>query len=321
MLTLEADSYDLVYDEQRGLVWLAVMRISEPDWLYAVSANGDLDRWALPDSQHNGYLSQVEIDATGAVWVSQEYVLTRFDPQTEEITSLSLPEDAPGALPGALGPGNPLPGTWISAIAPYGDGVLVARNNVATFVAYDAALQTVTSIPIPAEYAGARDLIASTEGIVAIGGQRELDRLAIFSAGGELLRETRGIAGVPESRLSVLGPGAVMVTGSPPSIVSLVDLHPEGVPSCTGPPATVAAADRAGRTFCYDQSTATVLRDGEGVSVVAQLDMIEGEIWAPPPGDRVTVRTAPSLTDMVVDKNGTVWFFVLGPHQLRSAGG
>jgi hypothetical protein len=116
--------------------------------------------------------------------------LARFDPETERVSSLALDEEAPDALPDALDPGNPNPGTWISAIAPFGDGVLVARKNVAAFVAYDSALELVSTIHVAPQFSGPSDLLVEGSGVVALGGQTTLDRLALFSLDGALMRET-----------------------------------------------------------------------------------------------------------------------------------
>jgi hypothetical protein len=315
MATLPDDAYDLAYDDSRGLIWLAVMRISEPDWLYAVSSTGAFERWALPDSAHNGYLTQIDVDVSGAIWISQEYVLTRFDPGTEKVTSLSFDEVAPGSVPGALDPGNPLPGTWISAITPFGDGVLLARNNVATLVAYDGQLQATSTIKVPNEYAGARGLLIVPGGILALGGQSQLHRMATFGLDGSLMYET-SVSGVPESRLAPAGEGAALVTGSRPSIVSADGESAVWVRGCGTSVATVAAVDAKGFTVCYDQSTATVR--GDAGQQLAQLEIVEGEVWAPPPGGRTKVRVSPSLSDVIIDKGGVIWFFVLGTHELRA---
>jgi hypothetical protein len=317
-LTLPADSYDLAYDQARGVVWLAVMQISEPDWLYAVGADGSFERWPLPEVQHNGFLSQVEIDSQGAVWVTEEYVLTRFDPASGEASSIALSEEAPDAIPGALDPGNPNPGTWLSAIAPFGDGVLAARNNVAAFVGYDSTLASVATIRVASPYAGPSDLLVTGDRIVALGGQATLDRLALFSLDGTLVRETGGIAATPETRLSSAGDSTILVTGNPPSIVTLTDLAIHQVAGCgMAAGATMAEFGNGEDTICYDRQSATIRRAGNGEAVVVQLEMTEGEIWQPPPGGRVKVRTAPTLSDMLVDRNQTLWFFILGSSELR----
>jgi hypothetical protein len=80
-MTLPADSYDLAYDRARGLLWLAIMQISAPDWLYAIRADGGFERWSLPDVQHNGYLSQIEVDSHGAVWVTEAYLFGSVRPR------------------------------------------------------------------------------------------------------------------------------------------------------------------------------------------------------------------------------------------------
>jgi hypothetical protein len=318
---VDEDTYDLTYDAERDLVWFAVMQISGPDWLYAVAPDGKSSRWSLPDSTHNGYLSRIIVDDEGAIWITQEYVLTRFDPTSETIRSVELPLESPFELADALDPNNPAPGTWISAIAPVPGGVIVARNNVAAILGYDRKLQPTTQAAIPEEYAGARDIIPDPAGLVVLGGQTQLGRIAVISESGKVLRSGTIPSGIPESRLARAG-NDILVTGAPPSFVSSNDLRPTPAGVCAASPhATVATAGAAGIVACYDSTTGSLVR-GVGAAAVAitQLPVRQSEVVRPPPASPVTVRTAPTITDMTVDTQGRVWFFVQNDHELRWTG-
>jgi streptogramin lyase len=319
---VDEDTYDLTYDAERGLVWFAVMQISGPDWLYAVAADGESSRWSLPDSTHNGYLSHIIVDDEGAIWITQEYVLTRFDPTSETMRSVELPLESPFELVDALDPNNPAPGTWISAVAPVPGGVVLARNNVAAILGYDRKLQPTRQVAIPQEYAGARDIIPDPVGLVVLGGQTQLGRVAVISENGKVLRSGTISSGIPESRLVPAG-NNILVTGAPPSFISANDLGPTPAGACTASAhATVATAGAGGIVACYDSTTGSLLRGvGEAAVAITQLPVEQSEVVRPPPAGPVTVRTAPTITDMTVDVQGRVWFFVQNDHELRWTGG
>ena len=315
-LSLPDDAYDLAYDQARGLVWLAVMASSQPDWLYAVAQDGSVTSWPLPDSDYNGYVSQIEVDAAGAIWVSQEYALIRFDPESKSYQILDLAKSSPEALPGALDPASPNPGTWISALAPYGDGILVARNNVASLVAYDAHLKPLSTIPLPPELAGARDLLSVGNVIFVLGGRTNIDVLAMIDENGTVMHEAHALSGTPQSRLALMSDGSLLTTGTTSSIVSPDTARVEAGLTCQGLAASsIAAPDPRGGSVCYDDTTGAVRRDGSN-AVLFQLPMVKGQVNDPISHMPVTVTAAPSPSAMIVDKDGTIWFFVLGTHEL-----
>jgi hypothetical protein len=314
-LAVPGEVYDLAYDEERGLLWFALMQISDKDWLYSVSVLDATERrWELPDSTHNGYLSHVKIGDDGVVWVSQEYSLTRFDPDAEAVASVALDLEVDLALPDALDHTNPLPGTWISAITPYRDGVLVARNNVAGLSYFDSELIVRDVIPVPA-VAGPRDLAVTPAGqILALGNQSELDRMAVVSESGMLIADLHGVSGIPESRVTV-HQDVALVSGKPAAEVNLVNLT-LSLPPAAG--SELVAAHPDGGYVGYLAATGRLqhLRSSQLVETV-DLPMFEGEVFAPPPGDRVPVRVTASVTDLVVDVNGRAWYFVLEERMLH----
>lgn len=308
-LQLPAPSYDLAYDSQRDLIWFAVMEISGPDWLYAVDArDGSFTRWDLPDSEHNGYLSQIKVDKGGVIWISQDYVLTRFDPASETVTSRTLDLEAPRAVPSALDEGNPLPGTWISAIEPYQGGVIVARNNVWGLDIYDSRLKDAGTILAPAVL-GSRALAQTPSGdTVALGSQSQLDRLVVLDAGGSLIADIRGIPGIPESRITLDG-GTVYISGRPLSRITDVKAS-GGLPEAIGDDDMIAiGGDGQAIAYASGQSRLEAL-DGTATTVIRDLGAVEGEVLAPPPGDIVKITVRPTVTDLLLSNSGEIWYLV-----------
>jgi len=151
--TFVAEADALTYDTGRQVVWIAVTQSSGPDYLYRYDpAQGTTSRWVLPATTYAGVLAQVLVDDSGAVWVNDDgYRLVRFDPAHERMTSIVLALKVPGT-DWANG------GTWVSAIAADGDGVLVARNGVPTLTRLGPSLAVTATIALPSGFAGATGL-------------------------------------------------------------------------------------------------------------------------------------------------------------------
>jgi hypothetical protein len=156
VLRLDTDVYNLAYDAAINSLWFAQMRGVEPDYLYRVdAATGESERWQLPETLHNGFLSEVEIAEDGGVWISYEYKLLRFDPATETIGMLQFPIRQPEA--------NQAGGTWIAGLGTDGDGVWVALNGLSEVALVDSTLREVRRIALQDAWRYAFD-VASAEG-------------------------------------------------------------------------------------------------------------------------------------------------------------
>src|SRR5207245_2398930 len=102
-----------------------------------------------------GIYNRVVPDASGAVWFNTDgYQLIRLDPVTGAITSLHLALKVPGT-------NWQNGGTWISAIAPDGVDVVIARRNVPYLTRVNGSMRVGGTIPLPAPFAGSDGLALS----------------------------------------------------------------------------------------------------------------------------------------------------------------
>ena len=135
---LDAATWSLAWDPGRHVLWYVTLAGSASRLHRLDPATGVSASWRLPaglgleKSTDTGFVEQVAVDASGGVWFEANgYILYRFDPDTATFlrTKLLLKEPGVHWQDG---------GTWVSAILPYGKGVLVARNRVPWLTRYDA---------------------------------------------------------------------------------------------------------------------------------------------------------------------------------------
>ena len=101
--------------------------------------------WTLPSSPSlkfrsaSGSSHSIAVDAKGGIWFEASgYNLYRFDPATGHFTAVRL----------ELKTGHWRHfGSYVLAIVPFGDGVLVARRGVPILYRYDTAMRVVGSVP------------------------------------------------------------------------------------------------------------------------------------------------------------------------------
>lgn len=148
----------IAYDSGRGVVWIRVTVTTGTDHLYRYEVDsGRTARWDLPETTYFGMFAQVVIDDSGAVWVYGDgYRVVRLEPDTGTVTSHLFPLEVPG-VDWADG------GTWVSAIAADGDGVLVARDRVPYLERLGPDLTVTERIDLPDGFAGATGLAASVD--------------------------------------------------------------------------------------------------------------------------------------------------------------
>jgi hypothetical protein len=309
VVALGGDLYDLVYDVHRDAIWAAVFSLRDPDELVRVDAESeDVRRWPLPETEHNGYLGQIELDEHGVVWVFANYSLARFDPATEVMRSVVLPEEVEDAIPTALDRDDPLPGTWISSIAVIDDRVLVARNNVPYLTQFGPTLEASRDIDLPANYMGARDVARRGASTYVLSGPKAPESSwAEITAGAVVVWADDGY---PEERFVTFGER--LMTSSGRTIVG-----PET--SRTLGPGSLAAFDIEGRIVAFDHSTSRItVTFGGDVIQEASLPTVNIEFYPPPPEtEAVVVNQAPPLTAIVVDTRGAFWYAVRGDQGLR----
>jgi hypothetical protein len=127
--------------------------------------SGETTRWKLPETTYQGVMAQVLVDDSGGVWVNDDgYRVVQFDPDTGKMTSYLFALKVPGVE-------TRNDGTWVSAIAADGDGVLVARNLVPALVRLGPSLTITKTIALPSGFAGATGLaVAGGHLFVTAGG-------------------------------------------------------------------------------------------------------------------------------------------------------
>jgi len=88
--------------------------------------------WDVPVPVLPSVETFLTIDRGGLVWLGENYGLVAFDPAAGRFVRADrLDMRYPGADPGALDAGDPLPGTWINGLGLAADGtVLMTRNHV-----------------------------------------------------------------------------------------------------------------------------------------------------------------------------------------------
>lgn len=154
---------ELTADPATGDLWVLSLdpagQAGEAKLWRVDGASGATESFGLPETVAKGFTSgHVRVGQDGAVWVSLSREVARIDPVTSTVTSVSLPLEAEDALPGAYDTGADLPGTWISAILPDGDGALIARNNVPYLTRLGPDLSVTRGAAVDEAHAGAADL-------------------------------------------------------------------------------------------------------------------------------------------------------------------
>jgi streptogramin lyase len=305
IIALPGEAYDLAVDGTGDRLWLAVMRRDGQDELVSVNTeSGRLESWLLPDSAYGGYVSRVRVAADGSVWISQPYRLVRFDPSTNRMSSIDFALDAEGAFADALDPGNPLPGTWISAIGARGSQMIVARNNVPFLDVYGADMGLRERIPVPDELAGAQDIATGAGGAIwAISGPTAQRAIVQIDRGGHVVRyETGGGA-----RLETDGSDA-LTTGVTEGLTRLrADSSvPIGIESGRSDDSRFAVS---GSTIdIYDAASGTITRF-VGSDAVGSLDLGSQAIEVlTPNGGFVQGYIRPRVNDLALDGRGRLWY-------------
>jgi hypothetical protein len=189
---------DLAYDASRNAIWFVGFDGPGHYAFRLDTTSAHIDRWPLPTGDYTGLYVQVKTDAAGVVWITDDYKVVRFDPDTHHATARTFSLVVAGSLKGGTSSG-----TWVSAIFPTGDGVLVARHHVPWLTRLDGALREVGRIAVPPGDDGAEDIAVVGETLFLE--QDELSsgraRVDILNSGGHLLASVPG----PGGRLEVLG--------------------------------------------------------------------------------------------------------------------
>lgn len=149
--TADTDYYALAVDDATHALWAPVLEDDGPGALERVDTRTlAVQSWPLPATGYSGQFERIAVATDGAVWIGAGYTLIRFDPTTGASRSLALPLAVPGELPSATDRSNIMAGTYISALAAEGTGIVIARANVPYLARFDASLTQTQTLPSPA---------------------------------------------------------------------------------------------------------------------------------------------------------------------------
>jgi hypothetical protein len=334
--TLPEDVYDLAYDAKRDIIWFAELFPGKQDYLVHLDpTSGRLERFELPDSGHNGFLSEVRVDATGAIWINQDgYRLLRFDPATGVIASHVFPVHVPGAINGGSD------GTWISALTTEGDGAWVARHNVPNLIHLDASATPTATVSLSRENAGSVGLVVRQNEIVLLREGREAttEMPAVVWGVAFLNRKGRetGFSQVQATSLQEFGDRLLTAGwGDQVGALAWVDrtgANPIGALAGSEFLAGSAALAPGGDIIAFERGgspPSTALVRISGSSVTRRLQFLGQpydtcNVRPPPlPGQPDPCASGPqiayvSLTvnDLVTDSRGVTWYVEQGTHRL-----
>ena len=183
MAALPAGSQDMAWDAGRGLLWT----VSIADWHGTLTsidpATQAVRHWSLPSipalkfRSASGSTRSIAVDAEGGIWFEASgYDLYRFDPAAERFKAVHL-DVKTGHWRGF--------GSFVLAIVPYGDGVLVARRGVPILYRYDATMRVVGSVPLPDQYVQSLEVTRAGSNLVIRGDKW----LGLFDIHGNRIRQ------------------------------------------------------------------------------------------------------------------------------------
>jgi hypothetical protein len=320
-LRLDTVAYDLTYDRLTDSLWLGTMRGDGPDFLYRIDAtSSQVESWQLPETLHNGFLSEVEVAEDGGIWISYEYLLVRFDPETAAMATHRFPTGGFGF------------GAWISGLGTAGDSVWVARNGLSTLALFDPTMHQTSRLELPASFIGAEDVAASGTDVYVVrpgrdDGQGNVSEwgVGIFSADGGL----EAFAAVQATRLEVID-GRVLARGGDSIPAGTAWVGVDGTVLAVEPGSyhlvgTAASPDVA---FTYEdphgpEPALIELHEAGSTTIIAAFpkEALEGGDWCVgpfvpgPSGSPAGVPScpplwvgAPDITGMAVDASGAVWY-------------
>jgi hypothetical protein len=312
-IPLGGEAYDLAVSSDGNHLWAAILRKNEPDELIAIDpASRTTTARALPDSDYGGFVSRVVVAEDGSVWVSQPYRLVRFDPVTGTSFLIEFDLDADGAVTDALDPANPLPGTWVSAIATRGPWIAVARNNVALLTVLDMKLVELDPIPVPSPYAGSQDLAWASDRLLwAISGPTYDRSVALIDTTGRITEELAGGG----TRLEQARDG-VLALGLSNGAAQLSTAAPAWLGTTSGASDESRIAALGTVVAIYDAVANTITKfDGDIPVGILQLEEATIELRPPNGGEPRASRIRPRINDLGVDRDGNVWYLDGNAHE------
>lgn len=322
---LDTEAHDLVYDRLTNSLWLATMGSGGPDFLYRVDADThESERWQLPETDHNGFLSEIEVADDGGVWIAYEYLLVHFDPETKTMVSHQFPIVQPEA--------DRAGGTWISGLGAAGDEVWVARNGLAVLVLLDSTMDQGQQLELPSSFVGAVDVATTGDELFALRPGRD-DGLGNITDGGVGIfardGQLKAFAAAQATRLLVID-GRVLARGGDSTWAETAWIGPDGSVDLLEPGSNHALATAASTEavityelpFGPDPGLIERHEHGSTTIVVSfPKELVETTICrhgirypnpsvspSPEPSCPPQWVGAPDITAMSVDASGALWY-------------
>jgi hypothetical protein len=173
----------MAWDSSRNSLWVVTWKSGPDGQLTRVDADGTTKTWAVPNGPSMQILPAIQaglqqpampaawygwdatdvvVDRQGEVWIAAGYGLVRFDPATGRSQLRAFPESD---MTQVYVPG----GTWLSAIAADGDGVLVARHGDHVMTRINEAIGDAGTINLPGNWTDIRGIAVLGDRILAGG--------------------------------------------------------------------------------------------------------------------------------------------------------
>ncbi len=303
IIALPGPVYDLAYDRDRNALWFAYMSGDGPAILFEYGiASGLLSSNELPDTVHNGFLERVAVAPDGAVWVTEEYSIVRFDPSTAEIVSKSLAAEDRDAAGDSLNENSESPGTWPAAIAFDSSGAaLLVRHNVRAVMKLNNSLSAVGRFLLPGPVESPGDII-DVAGVIYVAPYLGAGSTVSLTEGGRLiaLSPTTSIrlASGRGKILSIGRQGATWVVpaGDVGNLISGGSPHDRAV---VGPEGVVVYSDGPAKLTWLDDNGAIqriIDLSGEQINVTN------------PRGGVQSALAAHRIGALAIDASGSAWY-------------
>lgn len=300
------DIYDLAYDSQRDSVWYAIFGDVDKVFQMRLKDHQTLS-WDLPSTDYDGGTSKVGVAGDGSVWITEPYQLIRLLPEKNTEQTLKFAPQDPGALPNALDPGNPVPGTWISAIAFQGSDAVVARNNVPFLMRVTAEMNVAGTIALPPGYDGPYGVAVAQDGTIYATRDwaNSPSAVMVISPGGSNSPSTAIAGRLDQTFGGVLASGGLGLgdwLAAPGTVTPVVAI---GASS----PMNITVADPRGGVTAYDSTHGVIERIVDGQIVSKFVVPTRTAIVRYPGSAGKTETVAASVRDLVTDTNGNTWYF------------
>jgi hypothetical protein len=242
----------MTWDEARDSLWVVTWQTGPNGQLTRIDADGSTTSWPLPNGPdlqirpeiqagleqpampaawYGWDATDIVVDGEGEVWIAAGYALVRFDPTTGESQVRVFQE--PDMTKVYLTDG----GSWLSAIAEDGDGVLVARNGDQSLTRVNESLADAGTITLPDQWTDIRGIAVVDNRVLAGGpaGLGSFDRTGIQMATSPTRLTYSSLRPIASDRAAILpvsiGQGTAVVLDVSAAQIGTIDLPMEAIRS------------------------------------------------------------------------------------------